>query len=632
MSVKWRKFSFIAWASLIICTQSIIVFFYFTIQEIPFDRLELYQVSEQAELALGEAGELQSSSVVNRELLANFLLFSRVNGGADAKINDWIEEKILTQKGQSSLEVQSDLKLPQLLKNHCADLYCYQHKMSFREIPSILWKGLIGIEDSRFLDHRGVDWRSIMRALISDLKEMKFVQGGSTITQQLVKNLFLSNEKKLMRKIREMIIALYIEEVYSKENILESYFNEVVWGALEGIRIKGIFAASAFYFNKKPSELDEFEATILISLLKGPAFFHPLRHPERLKARARLVYEILKEQGHYSSEFQVEWSDSEWDDWMKSLKLKTDSLAKRNIWRSLATGPQKMDQFDHYILTNSIERVLSESKEKTTGDLAAKLLIVDLAGGASEEIFRYYTKYERLTDPAIENERHMVGSIFKPYFYQYLLALGADKNQPIQTSEIQLKLKSGSWSPRELARDLPPTVSMTEALQRSLNRPLVHLAQEMGWKELGEKLGNRIPRFLKPLAEYPSQLLGAMELTMPEILDLYRDFISVECSRPDWSDGPMGWLMDPTQTTLRRVIRPELEGIEFFSKTGTSNDGLDNLFLFYDGRWLGVIWFGVDGSREGLSGTNFFGSTTAFAIYQSFIMQRGKRFTELECP
>jgi penicillin-binding protein 1B len=154
----------------------------------------------------------------------------------------------------------------------------------------------------------------------------------------------------------------------------------------------------------------------------------------------------------------------------------------------------------------------------------------------------------------------------------------------------------------------------------------------MGWEELGEKLGSRIPRFLKPLSEYPSQLLGAMELSMPEILALYEDFISVECSRPDWSVGPMGWLLDPTQTTLRRVIRPELKGIEFFSKTGTSNDGLDNLFLFYDGRWLGVIWFGIDGSREGLSGTNFFGSTTAFAIYQSFIMQRGKRFTEFECP
>ncbi len=632
MSVNWRKFSYIAAGAFLLFALSTILFLYLTIQEIPFNRLELYQVNERGELALGEAGELQSSSIVNKDLLANFLLFSRDSHGAEARIGDWINEKILTRKGPISLEVQTDLKLPLLLKNHCEDLYCYQHKMSFREIPSILWKGLIGIEDSRFLDHRGVDWRSIMRALVSDLKEMRFVQGGSTITQQLVKNLFLSNEKTVIRKIREMIIALYIEEVYSKENILESYFNEVVWGALEGIRIKGVFAASAFYFSKKPSELDEFEATILISLLKGPAFFHPIRHAERLKARAHLVYEILKEQGHYSSEFQVQWSDSEWDDWMKSLKQKTESQAKRNMWRSLVTGPQKMDQFDHYIITHSIERVLTESKEKTTGDLAAKLLIVDLAGGSSEEVFRYYTKYERLTAPAIENERHMVGSIFKPYFYQYLLALGADTERPIQTGEIQLKLKSGRWSPRELAKNLPETVSMAEALKRSLNRPLIHLAQEIGWDELGEKLGARIPRFLKPLSEYPSQLLGAMELTMPEILDLYRDFISVECSRPDWSEGPMGWLLDPTQTTLQRVIRPELKGIEFFSKTGTSNDGLDNLFLFYDGRWLGVIWFGVDGSREGLSGTNFFGSTTAFAIYQSFIMQRGKRFTEFECP
>ena len=136
--------------------------------------------------------------------------------------------------------VQKNIQLNYLLENNCVDINCYQSKMLFNRIPSTLWKGLMGIEDYRFLNHFGVDLFSIFRAIIVNLKSMKLKQGGSTITQQLVKNLYLSNEKTFLRKIKEAIISIYLEVNYSKENIIEAYFNEVYWGTFAGIKLKGL--------------------------------------------------------------------------------------------------------------------------------------------------------------------------------------------------------------------------------------------------------------------------------------------------------------------------------------------------------------------------------------------------------
>jgi penicillin-binding protein 1B len=174
-----------------------------------------------------EKSILEEGSSVDTRKLHYFQLFT--------------ENKVDLNSNSKSLIIDQTLKLSELVNNDCERVYCFQHRIDFSKLPVILWKGLLGVEDYRFLDHSGVDPVSILRAIIVDIKEMKLVQGGSTLTQQLVKNLFLTTKKTLDRKFRELFIHLYLESVMEKEEILSAYFNEVFWGTFQGIYIKGVY-------------------------------------------------------------------------------------------------------------------------------------------------------------------------------------------------------------------------------------------------------------------------------------------------------------------------------------------------------------------------------------------------------
>lgn len=222
---------------------------------------------------------LEDGSLVKNDELKSFYLFS----GEKLNFEEFIlENKQNTRIADSKelpglLQINQNIEIKNVLKNDCKDVYCYQHYLTFDYIPSIFWKGLIAVEDQRYLEHFGIDFKSVFRAFVTNIRQHRFVQGGSTISQQLVKNIFLTNEKTFSRKLKEVVVSIYIENRYPKEKILEAYLNEIYWGALQGIRVKGVFAASLFYFGKKPIDITSYEGAILISLLKGPSFFHHLK-------------------------------------------------------------------------------------------------------------------------------------------------------------------------------------------------------------------------------------------------------------------------------------------------------------------------------------------------------------------
>ena len=238
---------------------------------------------------------LEAGSLVKREELQRFYLFTAEKSSFEDFISRARESGALSELKDipGLFQVNQDIQFKNLMINDCVELYCYQHYLPFEYIPSIFWKGLIGVEDQRYLDHFGVDLKSLFRAFVTNLKTMKYTQGGSTISQQLVKNLFFTNEKTFTRKLKEMIVSIYIETQFPKEKILEAYLNEVHWGALQGIKMKGVLSASLFYFGKKPADITSFEGAILIGLLKGPGYFHPLKKIERLQERAEIVYKKL---------------------------------------------------------------------------------------------------------------------------------------------------------------------------------------------------------------------------------------------------------------------------------------------------------------------------------------------------
>ena len=342
------------------------IFTLVVIAEAPLDRLERVSAIGKNRLASDQKITLEKSSLINIDELKFFLQFYGGRRDSSRFIQDLMEQDGLqkTEKSKKLFSLNNDLKIESLLVNDCEQIYCYQHRINFDHIPSQFWKGLMGIEDYRFLDHFGVDLKSIIRAAVIDIIEMKVVQGGSTLTQQLVKNLFYSNEKKLSRKIKEMIVAIYIESKYPKENILEAYFNEVFWGALGGVRIKGIYAASLFYFEKRPREIDPYEASILIGLLKGPNYYRPLKHLDRLIQRTNVVYSKLGELNLYPISSELKWKKDDWTKWAAKLKKRSSEKWHLNMWKSLENKQTYFNAYEKFVFNKKATEIMSFIKTR----------------------------------------------------------------------------------------------------------------------------------------------------------------------------------------------------------------------------------------------------------------------------
>ncbi|WP_164848251.1 transglycosylase domain-containing protein [Halobacteriovorax sp. HLS] len=617
--------------SIIVTIFSIIasVFIIRTIGDIP-----VFRINSIKEVSLLSNSDvlIDSDTQINREDLKDYwqLTESALSFEEFLQINkdsiSVIKNKIL---------VSNQVQLPKIAKNECEYTYCYQRRLPFGQMPSVFWKGLIGIEDSRFLEHFGIDIKSIFRAIVTDIKEMRLAQGGSTLTQQLVKNLYYTNEKSFSRKIKEVIVAIYIETKFSKEDIISSYFNEVFWGSFNGIRIKGLYSASMIYFGKKPNEIEPYEASILISLLKGPYFYAPIKYTDRLKQRANVVFKKLISEGLFSSNVDNVWSEQEWSAWISELKERTlnNRLSPLAYISSQSDESKGLNFYEQFILVKSSFSVLEEiSKRYPNEDLGMKIVMGNLK---NKNLFTYYSKWERDKLKATSIERHSVGSTLKPLFYTLLSYFGVGWNDEVETGPVTLKLASGDWTPRESHVVSEEMTSVGKALQESLNRPLIRLAEENDFQKLEESSLAYLPTLKTPLAQYPGQLLGAIELSTFELFEVYKSLFNKECELvksgvKSWDDTVLHVLSDPTKTTIRKLITANLSKLNFFGKTGTSNNGYDNWFVFYDGWNLGVIWTGVDSDRSG-KGLKLYGGTTSFRVFQEFLLSRGRRLGELGC-
>lgn len=564
---------------------------------------------------------------VNPQNWRNFHTFSKDERSFADLRQSLLEDGSITQEN-GRIYFKNNIEIFDLYKNECKEVYCFQIRIPFDHIDAIFWKGLIGIEDNRFLDHHGVDFRSLIRAFLVDLKELSFVQGGSTITQQLAKNLFFSTEKTFNRKIKELISSFYIEWRYDKEKILEAYFNEFDWGYLQGMRVKGLFAASLFYFEKRPENLEPFEATILVSLLKGPNFFHPIKNLERLKKRAEFVYKKLQSSNLISTEDKSLWNDKKWTSFKNRLVELDENRPFAAIWSALGQEGSYLNNFEKYIFIMKVKKV-EERIETRIGkkDISVKAIIGNPNGA---EFFEYYSKFERDKEKALTLERHQIGSTIKPIVYQSFFKNGKVPDDKVSTSPILLKLKSGDWTPGEAHYFEEAETDLRTALQRSLNNPIIRTAQEIGFEIVEKDVLDYFPNIKKPLGEFPAQLLGSLELSLKELYQGYSKFIRQECLDSNQNDNILYIMADPTQTTTREVVDEQFAKLEFFGKTGTSNNGLDNWYVFFDGKSLGVIWVGLEGSRTN-EDLPLYGGSTAFRIYQDFYRDRGKRFNQLNC-
>jgi penicillin-binding protein 1B len=561
--------------------------------------------------------------------------------------NVWKTEKIENQKilslKKDELYTSEFIDLKLQYKNSCDEKYCLQFKAPFEKIPLAVLKGLIGIEDYRFLSHVGIDLKSILRAIIVDLREMKFAQGGSTITQQMVKNKYLSNEKNFKRKFKELIYSFMIERRYTKEEILAVYLNESYWGSIDQVKIKGISTAAIVYFQKRPEFLDPYEISILVSMLKGPHYFHPLYQTERLRLRSNVVFDKLQELNLLTKDPLLKWSDKKWLDWNARLKSLLNDRKAYSLWEAFNSDNRNLNIYETFALLAGKNRFFQQSSEKIKeSDVAVKIFIGSPFCQEPCEFFEYYSKFERDNIKAIREEKHQIGSLLKPIIFDFFLKNGYRPDSVISNEKISLKLKSGLWTPGESSLLDKPEISLLEALQKSRNRPMIKLAFDIGIDKLEKYLLDYLPTLSRPLGEYPAQLIGSIELSMYEIYLMYAKFIKNECQNHSSSVSDLNLddetknqsvlflLSDPNQTTIKNTVDERLQKLRFFGKTGTSNNGFDNWFVAFDGKELYIIWVGLESGRKDKK-LALAGSSSAFKIFQDYISFRGKQINEFEC-
>lgn len=593
--------------------------------------------------SIGEPIRFKEGALILKDEFKFFYLVSTEAQTYQSFVKNMVSDGVLEEVpiSRKHFLVRNDFALQPLIKNDCEDVYCFKHYASFDFIPPLFWKGIIAVEDSRFLEHFGVDVISIFRAFVANIKSLRFEQGGSTISQQLVKNLFFTNEKTIRRKINEMIVSIYIENKFPKEKILEAYLNEFQWGGLQGMRVKGFYAASLFYFSKRPQDLGPYEIAILVSLLKGPSYFSPMNHLDRLRNRADLVFQKMVEKKDVPDRKNLIWTSEDWNNFQKTLRQNEKAKYFLQLWSIPKREAFALNFYERFVLAQKVyeirDRIFEKYPERAK-DFAVKVLVRSLADSIEGEPnkFYFYSKTERNLVRAIEEEKHQVGSTIKPLIYHYYTKSDFLLSDKVSTGPISLKLISGPWSPKEASNTVQETeVTLEDALKRSLNRPVIHLAEKYGFDRLETDLEKMIPNLNKPLKEYPSQLLGSVELSLLSLSESFEKFIREECEdiylgNKTEDQTVLFKLSDPNTTTVARQLDPIFKNLKFFGKTGTTNSGFDNWYVAFDGKYLTLVWVGTEGSRS-QKGLALYGSTTAFQIYQLFYRDRGQRFNAFSC-
>ncbi|MEE4378443.1 MAG: penicillin-binding protein 1B [Candidatus Competibacteraceae bacterium] len=585
------------------------------------------------------------------------------------------EEKVA---GLASLDGQDDPSLVRMEPIEIAVIYPDQQEdrvlVQRTEIPPVLVDTLLAMEDRNFYTHFGVDPRGVIRALMVNLKAGRTVQGASTLTQQLVKNYFLTSERSLRRKINEALMALLLEWHYSKDDLLEAYSNEIYLGQDGGRAIHGIGLASRFYFNRPLAELDLHHVALLVGLIRGPSSYDPRRRPERAKQRRALVLDVMVEQSLISQEDAEIAKQMPLDvaadpprggvtPYPAFLKLVQQQLKEDYKKEDLQSeGLQIFTTLDPQVQAigeNAIVNVLPnlEKKRRKTDELQGAAVVVNTQNGEVMAVVGDRDVRRAGFNRALDAQRS-IGSLIKPLVYLtaleyptlYTLATLLDDSRPIVHTSGGKR-----WEPQNYDKRFHGRVMLRDALAKSYNVPTVRLGLDLDVIQVVDtmrRLG--IDQDLKP---YPALLLGAVDLSPIEVAQMYEALASGGYHIPlrairdvTTSDGqPLQRYPLNVETVvapgpayliikaMQRVVEagtakainnkiPEDMGIA--GKTGTTDDYRDSWFAGFSGNRLAVVWVGRDDNKS----TGLSGSTGALPVWIELMKDLNLQPLELASP
>ncbi|OBS10506.1 penicillin-binding protein 1B [Acidihalobacter prosperus] len=540
-----------------------------------------------------------------------------------------------------------------------AKIYPRSHEdrilVRMNDMPALLPKALVAVEDRRFYEHHGVDPVAIGRALVADIRARRFVQGGSTLTQQLVKNFFLSNQRSLWRKFNEAIMAVLLETHYGKAEILETYLNEVYLGQQGSRAIHGVGLASEFYFDRPVQSLDIAQVALLVAMVRGPAYYDPRRHPQRALKRRNLVLTEMTEAGlitaaqaraAQASPLGVRAEPvSGITPFPAFLDLVEAQLARdyrpedlRTEGLLIYTTLRPLVQLRAQQAVRDGLRRLERAHDMRTDTLEAAAVVTSVADGEVLALIggrRDIAGFNRALD-----SRRSIGSLFKPALY--LAALAQPQRFTLATllddSPLTVNYGNGQqWSPVNYDRQYHGKVTVMDALVHSYNVPSVRLGLSVGLEQVidtAHQLG-----IAQPIDAYPSSLLGSAAVPPIQMAQMYQTIAAGGYRAPlraiqavvkprgeklqryplqieRVADGKADYLLtaalhEVTRRGTAASLQTLLPGIEVAGKTGTTNDLRDSWFAGFGGREVAVVWVGRDDNRP----TGLTGSTGALPLW-----------------
>jgi penicillin-binding protein 1B len=571
-------------------------------------------------------------------------------------------ENLATKEEMFDLELE-----PELVTGLYERIWQERKVVKLSEVPPALVKAVLAVEDERFFRHHGVDPIGIMRAMWVNLRSMSFQQGGSTLTQQLMKNFFLTDERTLSRKIPEAIMALIAERKYSKETILENYLNEIYLGQRGSQGIFGVWEAAQFYFAKPLADLTVGESALLAGLIRAPNRLSPYRSPDAAIQRrdvvlAKLLDSRMITRRQYETAlaeklsqralvkvtndapFYVDYLRRELDENYSQAILTKEGLRifssldlelQRKAERALVEGLKKLESAYPALRrkgdSDSLEGAIVVIRPQT-GEIKA------MVGGRNYQKSQFNRVFQAKRQP---------GSIFKPFVYLAALMYGGQSgtrytpDTVINDSQFTWAYDGKEWKPDNYNDQYFGAVTLRRALESSLNSATGRVAQDVGIRrvrEIAHRLGIQ-----SSLPAVPSLSLGSAEVTPLEVAVAFSTLANGGVrTRPlavklvmDQSGQPL----EKRDVRVEQVIKPQLahmmnhllKGVldhgtgtgarrmgfnrPAAGKTGTTNDYKDAWFVGYTPDLLAVVWVGFDGQSK----LNLSGSEAALPIWTEFM-------------
>ncbi len=494
--------------------------------------------------------------------------------------------------------------------------------ISLKDLPSSLIEAVIATEDRRFFSHSGIDPRGFLRAVWNNISKGRLRQGGSTITQQLVKNVFLTRKRTLTRKFRELVISFWLEAHYSKQQILEHYFNRVYFGS--GGR-HGIEAAAQYFFNTSAKNLDLPQSAMLAGLLKAPSYYSPRKNLVRSRARTTIVLENMVANHSLTIE-QAQQAHDHPAELQKPVRQKKPDTGTEYAVDWI------MDRLHHHIgrvdrdlvVTTTLDYNWQVKSQQMLKDFVnqhhaaknidqAAAVLMDASGGI--KLMTGGTSYQKSQFNRVTMALRQPGSAFKPVVFLAALEDGRTANSIVNDENIKIE----GWRPRNYARFHRGPVTMRKALAGSINSVAAKLADEVGLERVirtAKRLGIHTP-----LKKRPSLALGSSEVTVLEMTGAYVPFMNGGyeatphiITQVSAKNGEVLYAAPQAHTTRiieRRHVyemndmlgavmrsgtgkRAQLEGHNVAGKTGTTTDYRDAWFIGYSGWYTAGIWTGND--------------------------------------